>query len=371
MKPRFDLPDVQFAEKSPTQIEADILARYKELTGQTLSPADPRFKFIQTFVLLASQQRSNIDYSAKQNLLGYATGNYLDHIGVRTETSRLQNEYATTTMRFHLSASFAQTVPANTRVTAGDNVFFEITENVVIPEGQMYADIEFRCTEPGSVGNGYPPGIISQLVDPLQWVQSVENLTESAGGADAEDDDSYALRIQRAPESFSVAGPTGAYEYWAMTTSQLIIDVLVDTSAPGIVDIFPLLQNGEIPSQEMLDAVFAVCNDKKVRPLTDKVQVKAPEQFTYEIDVVYWISTKKAALQTALQNKVNQALQSYILWQKSKLGRDIDPSELTTMLKNAGASRVAVTAPVYHPIERYQVAKEQSVSIRYGGLSND
>ncbi|MFD2089923.1 baseplate J/gp47 family protein [Brevibacillus brevis] len=50
-------------------------------------------------------------------------------------------------------------------------------------------------------------GKLNQLVDPLPFVQSVSNVTESGGGADEEDDDSYAERIRQAPESFSVAGP--------------------------------------------------------------------------------------------------------------------------------------------------------------------
>ena len=368
---RFNLPDITFAEKSAQQIEADIVNRYAQITGQTLAPADPRRKFIQAIVPILAQQRALIDFSAKQNLLGYSTGNYLDHIGVLSETERLQPSPAKTTVRFNLSTAFQQTIPAGTRVTAGDGVFFATTQAVTVQGGQTSADVEAQCTQAGTIGNGYLPGEINQLVDPIQWVQSVENITESQGGADLEEDDLYAERIHQAPEGFSVAGPSGAYIYWARTANQSIIDVSVRSPAPGVVEIRPLLTGGEIPGQEILDAVLAVCSSKTIRPLTDNVQVLAPEQVNYDIALTYYINTADSSIATAIQDKVNQAVEDYKLWQKSKLGRDIDPSELIARVKNAGAKRVVVTLPAYQLIEPYQVAKDNLVTVIYGGPEDD
>ncbi|MBO8136810.1 MAG: baseplate J/gp47 family protein [Desulfotomaculum sp.] len=371
MTSRFNLPNITFAEKSAQQIEADILNRYEELTGKRLAVADPRRKLIQAIVYIITVQRNLIDFSAKQNLLGYSSGDYLDHVGALTNTARLQPTYAKTTVRFHLSVSQQQTIPAGTRVTAGDGVFFATTQDVTVDAGQTYVDVEVQCTEAGTVGNGYLPGEINQLVDPIQWVESVENITESEGGADLEDDDAYAERIQQAPESFSVAGPEGAYEYWARTANQSIIDVSVRSPSAGTVEIRPLLEGGEIPGQDILDAVLEACNDRKVRPLTDQVQVLAPEQVSYDITLTYWISTENSSTAATIQQQVNQAVEDYKLWQKSKLGRDIDPSELVYRVKNAGAKRVEVTSPVYTQVETYQVATEGNVTVTYGGLEDD
>jgi phage-related baseplate assembly protein len=369
---RFNLPEIQFTEKSAQQIEADMVNRYKDLTGISLGPADPRRKFIQAIVPILAQQRSLIDFSGKQNLLGYAVGDYLDHIGAISETTRLEPAYATTTVRFTLSTSMQRTIPAGTRVTAGDGIFFATAEEATVEAQQTYADVGSTCTVPGVAGNGYLPGEINRLVDPLQWVQSVSNTTESEGGADAETDDAYAERIQQAPESFSVAGPDGAYRYWARTASQLIIDVLVHSPSPGVVEIRPLLQGGEVPGQEILDLVDLVCNDRAIRPLTDDVQVLTPEQVDYDISLTYWISTANASIAASIQSAVNQAVNDYKLWQKSKLGRGIDPSELNARIKSAGAKRVVVTLPAaYQSIESYQVAAEDQVTVTYGGLEND
>ncbi|TEB13355.1 baseplate assembly protein [Pelotomaculum propionicicum] len=365
---RFNLPEITFADKSAQQIEADIVNRYAQITGQSLALADPRRKFIQAIVPILAQQRALIDFAAKQNLLGYSTGDYLDHIGAISGTERLQPSYAKTTVRFNLSTAVQQTIPAGTRVTAGDGVFFAVQEAVVVEAAQAYADVGCQCTVAGTVGNGYLPGEINKLADPIQWVQSVANTTTSEGGADIEADDPYAERIHEAPEGFSVAGPEGAYIYWAKTANQSIIDVAVRSPSAGVVEIRPLLTGGVIPGQEVLDAVLAACSDKTKRPLTDNVQVLAPTAVNYDITLTYWISTADSSTAASIQVAVAQAVVDYRTWQKAKLGRAIDPSELVYRVKAAGAKRVAVTLPVYVAIETYQVAAEGTVTVTYGGL---
>lgn len=369
--PRFNLPDITFAEKSAQQIETDIVNRYQEITGQALALADPRRKFIQALVPILAQQRALIDFGAKQNLLGYSIGENLDHIGALSDTERLEAIPAKTTVQFQLSTAFQQIIPAGTRVTAGDGVFFTTTKAVQINGGQVSAEIETECTQSGAVGNGYLPGEINQLVDPIQWVQSVENITESQGGADREGDDSYAERINVAPESFSVAGPASAYYSWARTASQSIVDVSVRSPSPGVVEIRPLLLGGEIPEQEILDAVLTTCSNKMIRPLTDQVQVLAPEQVNYDLSLTYWIKTSDSSVASSIQEKVSQTVEEYKLWQKSKQGRDIDPSELIARIKNAGAKRVVVTLPVYLQVASYQVAVDGETAVTYGGLEDD
>jgi phage-related baseplate assembly protein len=368
---RFNLPEITFAEKSAQQIETDIINMYEQTTGYRLGAADPRRKFLQAVVLVVAQQRALIDFSAKQNMLAYAVDDYLDHLGAPSETPRLVATYATATVRFTLSVIQQQTIPAGTRVTAGDNVFFATTQAVTVEVGQASANVDVQCTQAGTPGNGYLSGELNKLVDPIQWVQSVANITESAGGADIEDDDPYAERIHEAPESFSVAGPDGAYLYWARTASQLIVDVSVRSPSPGVVEVRPLLAGGEIPGQEIIDAVLGVLSDKTVRPLTDNVQALAPEVVSYDISLTYWINTVNSSVAASIQAKVLQAIDDYKLWQKSKLGRGIDPSELITRVKIAGAKRVAVTLPAYQAIQLYQVASEDQVTVAYGGLEDD
>lgn len=368
---RFNLPDITFFSKSAQEIEADAVNLFEQETGIRLSDADPRRAFIRVIAALASQQRTAFNYGLKQNLLSYAVDDFLDHLGARTNTQRLKAQPAKAMQRFNLSITQQQTIPAGTRVTAGDGVFFATKAAVTVQSGQASIDVEIECTQAGTIGNNYAIGRLNQLVDPIQWIQSTSNTTETSGGSEIEDNDPYAERIRLAPESFSTAGPDGAYIYWAKTASAEIVDVLVQSNSPGVVQIRPLLTGGNIPSQAVLDAVAAACNDKKVRPLTDQVQVLAPEIITYDLNTTYWIASSDSSLAASIQTKVNEAIEGYKTWQKSKLGRDIDPSELIFRIKQAGANRASVTSPIFQSIQPHQVAKENLVTVTYGGLEND
>ncbi|WGV57780.1 baseplate J/gp47 family protein [Brevibacillus brevis] len=368
---RFNMPDITIVEKSPEKIENEAVAIFESETKIKLVPADPRRKFMQVIIAILAQQRSNIDFSAKQTLLAYAIDDNLDHLGFSRDTPRLEPSFAKTTQRFHLSVAQPQTIPKGTRVTAGDGVFFVVQQDMPVQTGQLFVDVEVLCTVAGDAGNGYVPGELNQLVDPLRWVAKVENITKSEGGAGMEEDDPYAERIRQAPEKFSVAGPEGAYRYWARTASSLIVDVSVRSPSPGVVEIRPLLKNGAIPGQEILDLVTEICSDRKVRPLTDLVRVLAPEIVSYDMTVTYWIGLDKSTIAASIQADVEKAIEEYKIWQKSKLGRDINPSELIARIKNAGAKRAAVTLPTFTKLEEYQVAIEKTVNVSYGGLEDD
>ncbi|MFA8302285.1 baseplate J/gp47 family protein [Paenibacillus alvei] len=314
-----------------------------------------------------------INQTAKQNLLRYAQGDYLDHLGAMVETERLAASPALTTVRFHLSVPLAEAVliPAGTRVSPGSEIFFATSNVGEIKPGALHIDLSCRCLTPGQGGNGFIPGQISTLVDPLPWIDQVKNLTTSAGGTDREDDDHYRERIYTSPERFSVAGPTGAYQYWARSANKDIMDVLVWSPAPAEVEIRVLMRDGELPSSDILQAVHATCNSDRIRPLTDKVTVLAPDAVSYDIDMTYWIDSLNATDAASIQNRVQQAVTTYIQWQKARIGRDINPSELIRLAMNAGARRVAVTSPAYTVIEKTQVAIATAPKVTYGGIEDD
>ena len=370
MSNRFNLPDITFCGKSASDIEADFLSHYETLTGISLTKADPRRIFAEAVISMITQQRVLIDQSAKQNLLAYSAGNNLENLGAFTDTDRLLADYANTTLMVMLSSVLTEdkVISVGTLATSGDGVFWALEEDLTIAAGMSSGSVKAKCEIAGIVGNEYAIGAINTFVTPIPGVASVSNTTISSGGLDVESDDAYADRIHEAPEGFSVAGPDGAYEYWAKTTSQSIIDVKARSPAPGVVEVRPLLTDGAMPDQKMLDDVFAVCSAKKVRPLTDNLTVMAPAQISYNIAMTYYINTLDSAMSSSIQAAVTQAVESYRLWQKVKLGRAIDPSQLVYLVKAAGAMRVVVSSPEYRAIESYQVAAEGTVTITYGGL---
>ena len=107
-----------------------------------------------------------------------------------------------------------------------------------------------------------------------------------------------------------------------------------------------------------------------MRPLTDNISVLAPEKVDYTISLTYYIASDNKTQATAIQNAVNAAVDNYVLWQKSKLGRDINPSELIVRVMAAGAKRVAVTSPVFKVTTDTQVAICSTKTVTLGGIED-
>jgi len=374
-----NLPDINFAEKDTEQIAAEVIARFEQDVGRTLFPGDPWRQVILTVVYYLSMQRSKIDFTGKQNLLAFSTDGFIEHIGalVLGKNARLQPRPAITTLEFTIS----QTMPSNTIITAGtratpgNNLYFATTEDVEIPAGEISVEAPAECFQVGEIGNGFLPGQINRIVDSFPFTYTVRNTTVTQGGADEEGLEEFRARIQMAPESYSTAGPYGAYEFWARTANQLIVDVKVNSPAPGVVDVVTLLRDGEVPSQSILDEVYAVLNADHRRPLTDKVVSRAPEIVKYPLKLTYYIARRNAAIGTILQERVAKAVDDFILWQKSVLGRDITPSTLVEMVKSTGVKRVDMDTilPVFTVLQYYEigVADEDYIEVIYGGLEDD
>jgi phage-related baseplate assembly protein len=370
-----DLPPVEYVSEDVTQTLNNLVAVYQGLTERTLYPADPVRLFLQSIAVIIVQQRTLINLTGRANLLRYAPTAVLDHMGAFTETPRLQATPATTTVRFTLSAPqlSAVSIPAGTRVsTQGDpKRYFATAQYAEITAGNLTVDASANCTELGAAGNGYLAGQINQIVDPIAFVASAANLTTSAGGSDVEGDDAYRERIHTAPEAFSVAGPSGAYEHLAKTAAPDIIDVSVTSPAACEVLVVPLLKDGVIPGTEVLQAVEDILNDRTKRPLTDQVTVAAPTSMSYNVTLTYWIKAEDGPDATAIQAAVTAAVSDFILWQKSKMGRSINPSELIRRVMVAGAYRVNVLSPTFTAIGPTEIAVAGTVSATYGGLVDD
>ena len=301
-----DLPDIEFVSADEQEILSDIIKLYTEITGRTLAQGDPVRLFLCVIAAIILMLCNKINYTGKQNLLRYSAGANLDHLGILVGAERIGAKASVTTIKITLSEvrSVATNIPAGTRATAGDNVFF---------------------------------------------------------------DDSLREAIREAPEGFSVAGPVGEYIKIAKRASSLIVDVSVISPEPGQVLITPLLVGGGIPGKEMLDIVEAACSDKSVRPLTDHVRVAAPEVVNYDLTLTYYIDRANEAKSVAVQSAVAKAVEDYIDWQKSKLGRDINPDELICLIKNAGAKRAVISSPTFRIVADNHVAIAENVNVTFGG----
>lgn len=125
------------------------------------------------------------------------------------------------------------------------------------------------------------------------------------------------------------------------------IDVEYSVNSAGQVTIYTLMKDGTPAGEEIKSAILEACSDETVRPLTDRVYVADPETVDYNIDFTYYITSENTRSAVEINDAVNKAVQAYIEWQHSKLGRDINPSYLISLLMKTGVKRVDVRSPVF------------------------
>jgi phage-related baseplate assembly protein len=352
------VPDIDFAVKDPTIIVNEVLLDYQAaflaLTNiaKTLAPGDPVRLHLLTVCHWLSQQRVIIDFTGKMNLLKYAQEDYLDNLGALygERASRLQAAPAITTLQFTLVAALAfnAVIPQGTMCQAPNGVVFATTADGLIPSGAVSVDVPAEAQVTGVIGNGFAAGQINSIINWNQpYALTVSNTVVTAGGSDKETDEQYRYRVWLAIESFSTCGPHDAYEFWALSADPSIIQCVV-YSAPeiaGEVWLYPLLDGGQLPTQPILDKVLATCSADTRRPLTDYVSAFIPTVVTYTLNMDYYILTDNSVLTDTIQADVNQAVNDWILWQRSYVSRDLNCDELRKRCLEAGAKRIVVHSP--------------------------
>lgn len=381
--------NLQFVETNTEKVKQELITQIETDLGITLAPADPRRTFLESLAYAIGLIQKQQDTTGKMNLLYFSKEDYLEHLAALLNVERLPASFAGAKIKATLSAvlDYVVTIPAGIRITAGDEVYFSVSSPITIEAGETEAEGTVRCTQAGEVGNNYVAGQINKIVDNLPFVVNITNTETTTGGEEAETDEHLRERTKEAPESFSTAGPDGSYVFWTKTASPAIIDVAVYSPSPGVVHVRPLLEGGEIPNAQLLQDIEDILNAKDKRPLTDQVKALEPEQVEYDINVKYYISANDAEQENTLKTAIEKAIrEDYVLWQKSALGRDIDPNQLIYIMRGAGAGRIEVIAPVYTELTKdtsltaatitksdatAQVAKEKQINIEYGGVKYD
>lgn len=374
-----NIPNISFIDdlslnELKIQMENNFIDEYKKLTQKsfTLSDANPFKLILNACAMQIYQAFQYIDRAGKQNLLKYSYGEFLDNLAALRGITRNSAKPASTTLQFKISdiRESITTIPKGTRVAAEENIYFETTEDAQIPTGAKSIEVNAKCLVNGDIGNNYKIGDINIIVDPLPYIASVSNITVSSGGNNIESDKNLAERIYLAPSSYSVAGPADAYIYWIKSFNSEIGDVKIISPNPGEIFICFLMSNGNLPNENILNELAFFLQTANVKPLSDKISVSAPKIQDYEINLTYYINKSDSAQSLVIQNAVDNAISEFEIWQR-KIGRDINPSELTKQILNAGAKRVVITQPEFIHIDELNVAVLSHKKILYGGLEDD
>jgi phage-related baseplate assembly protein len=372
-----NLPEVLYAQVDTAEVETSIFAMYEGITNTTLYPGDPVRLFLSTLAAIIAQQNAITDYTAKQNLLRYAKGNYLEHIGSLLDVYRLDALPAKTVLRFTLAESrpFAVAIPAGTRATHDGKIFFATDKMFSIPPGFLEGEAAATCLTYGSDGNDLAIGQVGTLVDSVPYVKKVENINNTAGGSDVEDDEALRTRIRLAPEQFTTAGSELAYIFWAFSAHSNIDDVAVISPLPGIVNVFMMLKGGNIPDADgvEINAVRNILNEKKRRPLTDFVVVLPANHEPLDYSFKWYITSEQGVFYNEIKNRIDSAVKEYETWQTGRIGRDIVPDHLIRLCLAAGAKRIEIEGLRFTRIDTSSVANfvPNPDRIQFGGVENE
>ena len=360
-----------FVTTDAAAIYTAIVGSLMDEVNEPLYPGDERRIFAEALVAVLVSVYNEFNDRMKQRTLQYARGPVLDAIADRYGLTRAEPAHASATFRFTVDVAQPQNIIINqgTRITTDGSVYFATDQIAVLQAGSLYVDIQATCTEGGSAYNGYTAGTINTLVDLIPYISGAENTTISAGGDDGEPytdegDEKFRERIRLAPATQSTAGPESAYRYFALSADPGIIDVAIDVPGANIVNIYPLMIDGELPDEDVLAKVEAACSADNVRPMTDKVTAIAPEAVTYDVEIKYYCTQDNEADTVNAVEGSGGAIERYNEWQTAALDRDINPDQLRRYILApnwatglVGADRVNVIKPTFAEIGKQQVAK--------------
>lgn len=323
-----------FVDVDPLAIQNEMKVWFEDQLQKKLEPAQIEQLLINGWAYRESIIRNQINSSAVQNILRFATGIMLDLLGELFGVTRIPAVAATAQMTLSFGGNTIQTViEEGTRIASTDQrVVFRTTEPVTIPANTSNVSVTAICDTEGVDGNGYVAGEISVIQDPAPYLVSATNSVTTIGGAPEESDDQLRERIKLAPSRFSTAGSTDAYRFWALTAHPSIVDVGVPEIplVPGTVNIYPLIDSGDVTPTEILDAVQDVCSARTIRPLTDTVNVQSPTRMEYALDIQLTLFT--GAIQSEVEAKVDENAAAFTLEKRRKLGRDIIREQLIAAL---------------------------------------
>jgi hypothetical protein len=100
--------------------------------------------------------------------------------------------------------------------------------------------------------------------------------------------------------------------------------------------------------------------------------VKDPEPVEYNIIVRYWIRTEYATKVSSIINSVELAVQQFTAWQKSILGRDVNPSYLHQLLMECGIKWAVIEEPLPIRLESWQIGiLSGSPQVVFEGLEDE
>lgn len=271
-------------------------------------------------------------------------------------------------------AEFVALYPTEEQEAVARTLMFESEPVVKILQENVYRELLLRQRINEAAQAVMVAYAISGDLDQLAANNNVERLTVTPAddtqippvAAEMESDSDLRQRIPAAFEGMSVAGPTGAYEFHAMSADGRVADASAISPLPAEVTISILSREGSgIADEDLLRTVSDALNDENVRPVGDRVTVQSARIMDYAVEAVLYVYPGPATEPVLAAAKVQ--LTSYINEQR-RLGRDIRRSAIYAALHVNGVLRVELIQPAADVVlDKTQAANCTGVMVVIGG----
>ena len=250
--------------------------------------------------------RTRINNAVKAQLLLFAKGSDLDHLGAtRYGVLRLEGAkpYADFTFKLSTSLSYDINLPKNMQLSDGNGTYALLMDDIFLSAGEtsVYGTVELQKYVASSE-------IKTEVITtPLPYVVTATQNAPFAHGIDDENDERFRERIWLSRERKSTAGSELTYKFYASTADARIVDVQVITDIAGVVKIYLLSVDGAADSV-MLSRVSAALNVESMRPLTDDVQVNSATiiDATIEANIVLYDMTYEAKVRELIESRIQE-----------------------------------------------------------------
>lgn len=330
-----DNTELHYVTYDPTELWNAMMDAYIEAGGDILYPGDEKEILMRGVQSIVTQAFAGVDNALRMQTLRYAVRDYLDMIGELRSCARITATAAIATVTITTNATGqADTLRANTGMTADGEVYYRLTEDVALSGHAETISASIICDRTGAVGNGLLVGTEMHMEIPDPNVNSIVVTVAAAGGQDEETDETYRERIRMKGLVSVTTGTEENYRSAAMAVSSMILDARPLAAADMSVCVYLLLSD-DTGAAGIIAAVEAALSARDARPLTDHVSATLATKVSYSLEVEYGVPAG-----AGIESAVAAAVEEYTAWQNRSIGRAFDPDKLKVLLYQAGATRV-------------------------------
>lgn len=381
---------------------ADLVSRDPAFTA--LIESDPAYKILEVAAYREMLKTQQFNQKVVAAMLAYAIGTDLDNLGVTygNDVFRLGTPATLAVGTGNAGIILTSVITAVLTAASGNGVSFSVVSpgtpsaalTVAVAGSQITVSLATNgssvptstAVQVASAINAYPAAaalVTATLAGTGATVMASAALAFLTGGVN-ELDDAYRARIQLAPNSYSSAGPKGAYEFFALSVpgvadvsvqgpnddgaispGTVVVCVLGSTGTGALADPNPATagESGEAP---LLATVRTALNRDTVRPLNDTVVVRAATIVNYAITAT--LKTYAGPDPSTVIAAAQAAAAAYAA-SKHKIGVSITLAGIIAALYQPGVQNVALSLPTADvAITAYQFSNCTAITLTNGGI---